>query len=159
MIFILVRALTYASIFVALVFIFLPARLLGRAGVAPRSGIGALQIAGMCVAGAGTALALWSVLAFAIVGRGTPAPFDPPRRLVVRGPYRFVRNPMYIGAGLALIGAAMFYRAVELLVYVAALWAITHVFILSYEEPSLGRLFGTDYDQYRLRVRRWLPRL
>jgi protein-S-isoprenylcysteine O-methyltransferase Ste14 len=99
------------------------------------------------------------VAAFARFGRGTPAPFDPPRRLVVRGPYRFVRNPMYIGAGLALIGVAMFYRAPQMLVYVAAFWAITHAFILLYEERVLRRLFGREYDEYRRQVRRWLPRL
>ena len=67
---------------------------------------------------AGGALALWCILAFALVGKGTPAPFDPPRRLVVAGPYRYVRNPMYIGAGLALTGAAMFYGSLRLLSYV-----------------------------------------
>jgi len=68
-----------------------------------------LEVAGILVGVAGGPLALWCILAFATVGKGTPAPFDPPRHLVVAGPYRYVRNPMYIGAGLALAGAAIFY--------------------------------------------------
>ena len=107
---------------------------------------------------AGGALALWCILAFALVGKGTPAPFDPPRRLVVAGPYRYVRNPMYIGAGLALTGAAMFYGSLRLLGYVGLFLLATHAFVVLYEEPALTRLFGHEYRAYQTRVRRWLPR-
>ncbi|UCG76091.1 MAG: isoprenylcysteine carboxyl methyltransferase, partial [Gemmatimonadota bacterium] len=93
----LLRALTYASLFVALVLVLLPARLLEWTGVT-RPPVGAVQLIGAAAAIAGGLLALWCVLTFAVVGRGTPAPFDPPRRLVVQGPYSVVRNPMYIGA-------------------------------------------------------------
>ena len=106
----------------------------------------------------GGALALWCIVAFAVVGKGTPAPFDPPRRLVVQGPYRYVRNPMYIGAALALSGAAIFYRSIPLLVYLSLFLVVTHVFVVWYEDPTLARLFGDDYLAYRARVRRWLPR-
>ncbi len=112
----------------------------------------------MVVALGGAAVALWCILTFVVVGKGTPAPFDPPRQLVMRGPYRLVRNPMYLGAGLALCGAAIFYRSPALLGYVLALAVITHAFVVWYEEPTLRRLFGTDYEAYRSRVRRWLPR-
>ena len=98
----------------------------------------------MILSAAGAALAAWCVLTFVVVGRGTPAPFDPPRRLVIRGPYRFVRNPMYIGAGMALIGAALFYRAWVLLIYVALLWIVTHTLVVFYEERVLGQIFGRD---------------
>ena len=64
----------------------------------------------MIMVAIGTAMALWCVFAFVFIGKGTPAPFDPPRKLVVRGPYRFVRNPMYIGAGMTLAGAALHYQ-------------------------------------------------
>ena len=104
------------------------------------------------------ALALWCVLTFALVGRGTPAPFDPPRRLVVRGPYRFVRNPMYIGAAIALAGAALFYRSLPLLGYLALFLLVTHLFVCVYEEPTLRRAFGAEYEAYCRRVRRWWPR-
>ena len=108
---------------------------------------------------AGGILALACVLTFAFVGKGTPAPFDPPRRLVRSGPSGYVRNPMYIGAELALAGAAIFYRSPALAGYALVFLAITHVFVLVYEEPTLDRLFGEEYRAYRMAVRRWLPRL
>src|SRR5207244_3633579 len=75
--------------------------------IGPPTTLGLLKLAGALVGVAGGALALWCILAFALVAKGTPAPFDPPRRLVVAGPYRYVRNPMYLGAGLALTGRAL----------------------------------------------------
>ncbi len=112
----------------------------------------------MVVGVAGGALALWSIVTFGLFGRGTPAPFDPPRKLVVQGPYRYVRNPMYIGAALALCGAALFYRSTALLGYAGLFLLSTHAFIVWYEEPTLARLFGAEYEAYRARVGRWLMR-
>ena len=103
-------------------------------------------------------LALSCVLTFAFIGKGTPAPFDPPRRLVVQGPYRIVRNPMYMGAGMALGGAALFYRSSALAAYVVLFLLVTHLFVVWYEEPTLRGLFGAEYDAYCRRVRRWGPR-
>jgi len=117
-----------------------------------------LEVAGILVGVAGGALALWCILTFATIGKGTPAPFDPPRHLVVAGPYRYVRNPMYIGAGLALAGAAIFYGSLPLLGYVGLFLLATHAFVVLYEESTLTRLFGQQYRDYRTRVRRWLPR-
>jgi protein-S-isoprenylcysteine O-methyltransferase Ste14 len=108
--FIFARAVTYSTLFVGLVLIFLPARVLSSSGVLAPAAIGIWQSAGMLVAACGAALALSCIVTFALVGKGTPAPFDPPRRLVVQGPYRFVRNPMYIGAGLAMAGASLFFQ-------------------------------------------------
>lgn len=121
--------------------------------------IGVLQIVGMAVGALGAAFALWCILTFALVGRGTPAPFDPPRRLVVQGPYRTVRNPMYIGAGLALAGAALFYQSLALLGYTGLFLLVTHWFVVLYEEPTLRRTFDGEYEAYCRRVRRWWPRL
>ena len=103
---VLIRAITYASLFIGLVLVFLPAQVLSRSGVTWPTSFGVAQLSGMIVAAAGATIAIWCIVAFALVGHGTPAPFDPPRRLVARGPYRYVRNPMYLGAGLALAGAA-----------------------------------------------------
>jgi protein-S-isoprenylcysteine O-methyltransferase Ste14 len=158
-IFVLVRALTYATLFVGLVLVFVPGRLLSAAGAALPARYGPLEIAGIVVGSAGALLAAWCVLVFAMHGRGTPAPFDAPRRLVVGGPYRFIRNPMYIGAGLALAGAALVYRSWALAGYLALFWLITHLFVIWYEEPTLRRLFGPEYEEYCLRVRRWRPRV
>jgi len=156
--FVLARAATYATLFVGLLLVFLPRRILQSSGIVPPITVGFVEVAGILVSVAGAAFALWCILAFAIVGKGTPAPFDPPRQLVVAGPYRYVRNPMYIGAGLALAGAALFYRSLPLLGYVGLFLLATHAFIVFYEEPTLTRLFGQQYRAYQMRVRRWLPR-
>src|SRR6267142_5038675 len=100
--FVLVRTITYSALFIGLLLVYLPARLLSWSGIVRPAAIEAQQVAGMVIGAAGAAVALWCILTFASIGRGTPAPFDPPRRLVIQGPYRFVRNPMYIGARLAL---------------------------------------------------------
>lgn len=155
--FVLMRAVTYASLFVGLVLVFVPARLLSRFVPVQPVGLGLRELAGMLVAGVGAALALWCVLIFAFVGKGTPAPFDPPRKLVVQGPYRYVRNPMYIGAALALCGAAIFYRSVPLFGYLGLFLIVTHLFVVWYEEPTLARLFGHGYELYRAKAGRWLP--
>jgi protein-S-isoprenylcysteine O-methyltransferase Ste14 len=157
-VFVLFRALVFAVLFMGFVFVFVPARILTRTGIVTPPETGIWQIAGMLVAGAGSAIAVWCVLAFAFIGKGTPAVFDPPRRLVIRGPYRFVRNPMYIGAGCAVAGAALYYRSIALLIYVVLFWALMAVVVRAYEEPALTRSFGDDYRAYCARVGRWWPR-
>lgn len=156
--FVLARAVTYAALFIGLVLVFIPGRILQSSGVAPPARLGPVALAGMLVAASGGAVALWCIVAFATVGKGTPARFDPPRRLVVAGPYRYVRNPMYIGAALALAGAAIFYRSLPLLAYLGVFLVAAQAFVVWYEEPTLTRLFGPDYQAYRARVARWLPR-
>jgi protein-S-isoprenylcysteine O-methyltransferase Ste14 len=157
--FVLVRAVTYAALFIGLVLIYVPARLLSWSGIVRPAAIEAQQVAGMVIGAAGAAVALWCIFTFASVGRGTPAPFDPPRRLVIRGPYRFVRNPMYIGAGFALASAALFYESWPLLGYTGLFFLATHVFVVGYEEPTLRRTFGPEYEAYCRQVRRWWPRV
>lgn len=155
--FVFIRAITYATLFIGLVLVFLPAQLLSPALARPAA-IGVPQVLGMVVAAGGGVIALWCILSFALVGRGTPAPFDPPRRLVVSGPYAVVRNPMYIGAGLALGGASLLYQSFALLGYAAAFLLVTHLFVVLYEEPTLRRAFGAEYETYCRQVRRWWPR-
>jgi protein-S-isoprenylcysteine O-methyltransferase Ste14 len=153
--FVLVRAIAWATLFVGFVLVALPARVLSAAGVQPPAVSGPLQVAGAVVAVAGAVLALACILTFVVVGKGTPAPFDPPRRLVVAGPYRWMRNPMYAGGAMAMSGAALFYQSWALFAYVAAFLAVTHVFVVAYEEPTLRRLFDGDYEAYCARVPRW----
>jgi protein-S-isoprenylcysteine O-methyltransferase Ste14 len=155
--FVFVRAVTYAALFIGFVLIYLPARVLSWSGIVRPAAIGVPQVAGMVIGAAGAAVALWCVFTFASIGRGTPAPFDPPRRLVIRGPYRFVRNPMYIGAGLALASAALFYRSLPLLGYAGFFFLASHVFVVWYEEPTLRQTFGQEYEAYCRQVRRWWP--
>ncbi|HEY3054138.1 MAG TPA: isoprenylcysteine carboxylmethyltransferase family protein [Thermoanaerobaculia bacterium] len=109
----------------------------------------------------GGVIVLRCVFDFAWRGLGTPAPFDPPRRLVVTGLYRWVRNPMYVGMGIFLVGEALLLPSIrgEMLIMVAILWVVVTLFIIVYEEPTLRRTFGDDYERYRRNVHRWLPRL
>jgi len=96
---------------------------------------------------------------FVMEGRGTPAPIAPPDRLVVGGDYRFVRNPMYLALITAILGQAMIFDSLGLLVYAVTVWAITAAFVHWYEEPVLLKRYGDDYRRYRQAVRAWLPRL
>jgi len=155
--FVIVRTITYASLFIGLLLVYLPARILAWSGIMRPSAMGWPQVSGLVIGTAGAVVALSCVCAFAFIGKGTPAPFDPPRNLVVRGPYRFVRNPMYIGAALAVAGASLFYQSIQLLAFVAGFLLVTHLFVVLYEEPTLRRLFGSDYLTYCQRVHRWFP--
>lgn len=155
--FIAFRAITYATFFVGFLLIYLPARVLSWSGIVRPAATSWPQIVGIVTATAGTALALWCISSFILIGRGTPAPFDPPRHLVVRGPYRFVRNPMYVGAGAALIGAALFYQSLMLFVYGCIFPLVSHFFVVLFEEPTLRRTFGSEYEAYCDRVGRWWP--
>ena len=157
-VFVLVRAVTYAALFIGFVLVYLPSRFLSWSGVVAPAAIGAPQVTGMFVVAIGTAIALCCVFTFVFIGEGTPAPFDPPRKLVVRGPYRFVRNPMYIGAGITLAGAALYYESLSILIYAGLFFLITHLFVVLYEEPILRRKFCDEYEAYFGRVNRWLPR-
>jgi protein-S-isoprenylcysteine O-methyltransferase Ste14 len=156
--FILIRALTYATLFVGFLLVFLPAQLLRWSGVTRPSGIGVSQIAGAGLVLLGAALAISCIVTFVVAGRGTPAPFDPPRRLVTRGPYRFVRNPMYLGAVIVLGGAGVYYGSAPLIGYALAFLVATHLFVRGYEEPALRAAFGEEYETYCRRVKRWWPR-
>jgi protein-S-isoprenylcysteine O-methyltransferase Ste14 len=157
--FALVRAVTYAILFIGFVIIFGPSRLLSWSGIVRPVAIGVQQVAGIVIGTTGAAFALWCISIFASIGKGTPAPFDPPRRLVIQGPYRFVRNPMYIGVGLALTGAALFYESLLLLGCTCLFILATHLFVVWYEEPTLQRTFGQEYEAYCGRVRRWWPNI
>jgi protein-S-isoprenylcysteine O-methyltransferase Ste14 len=112
----------------------------------------------LVVIAAGVALYLWCVWVFAVVGRGTPGPWDAPRRLVAVGPYRWVRNPIYISALVVVLGEAWLFLSVPLLRYAFEMALVCHLFVISYEERTLRRRFGDDYAVYRRTVSRWIPR-
>ena len=114
--------------------------------------IGALPLA------FGVVLSAWCVIEFARRGRGTPAPWDAPRRCVTSGPYRFVRNPMYLAGASVVLGEAIAFGSLPLFIYLVVLIAVWHSFVVLYEEPTLSRQFGADYAGYRARVGRWVPR-
>jgi len=94
---------------------------------------------------AGAAIYIWTVWDFGIAGRGTPLPIDAPRKLVVKGLYRYVRNPMYIGVIMIILGWAGIYIDGSLLLYVLGVGIAVHLFVVFYEEPRLSELFGAEY--------------
>jgi len=100
----------------------------------------------------------WVSQAFVRFGKGTPAPFEPPQQFVARGLYRFVRNPMYLGAVLVILGEALLFWSWHLLAYAAAVLTILHFFVIFYEEGTLLKRFGDPYQDYLRSVPRWLPR-
>ena len=155
--FTVLRALLYASGFVWLwawlalsvrsldvkIPVALP-RWLGPVGVA-LAAVGAL-LAGACIA------------TFVTSGRGTPAPFDPPREFVASGPYRYVRNPMYVGAAAVMLGVGLILSSPSIVLLAMAFLLFVHLFVVVYEEPALERRFGAPYRQYTSSVHRWLIR-
>jgi protein-S-isoprenylcysteine O-methyltransferase Ste14 len=101
---------------------------------------------------------LWCFYDFTTKGRGTPAPIDPPRELVASGPYRCVRNPMYVAGLTALLGHALWWPSLSLIAAPAIFFLATHTFVTLYEEPNLRKKFGAAYEQYCRDVPRWIPR-
>jgi protein-S-isoprenylcysteine O-methyltransferase Ste14 len=125
----------------------------------PLLGLGVSRAAGAALCLAGAAALLDSFARFVLRGRGTPAPILPTRHLVVSGLYRHVRNPMYVAVVSAVVGQGLFLGDLRVVAYGAALWAAFHLFVLVYEEPTLRRTFGAEYDAFRGNVPRWIPRL
>lgn len=107
----------------------------------------------------GAALLIETFARFALQGLGTPAPIAPTKSLVVTGSYRLVRNPMYVAVVLLILGQALLLGSVSVLIWGAVVWLTVHLFVLAYEEPTLSRSYGEQYDRYRANVRRWIPRL
>ena len=102
---------------------------------------------------------LWCIWQFFAEGRGTLAPVDPPKHLVIHGLYRYVRNPMYVSVMTILLGEAVFFASLPILIEAVIFFIVTNLFIRWYEEPALQEQFGESYEEYKKSVRRWIPRL
>ena len=153
------RSIFFTILFPGTVTVLIPYWLISsRAGevTSPRPVISYL---GLPLIAVGAAALLWCIWDFFAAGRGTLAPIDPPKQLVVRGLYRNVRNPMYFAVVTILLGEAFFFRSATVLVEAAIFFGCANLFILLYEEPALQRKFGESYEQYRQRVGRWIPKL
>lgn len=120
--------------------------------------LGPLRLLGFGLFVPGLAIITWCFIDFIRRGHGTPAPYDPPRRLVIVGLYRHVRNPQYIGVVLIVLSEALFFGNTALLGYAAFFAVGYHLFVRFYEEPTLKRLFGEDYTRYCETVPRWIPK-
>jgi len=117
---------------------------------------GALLVgASLIVIGAG--IYVWSATAFVREGKGTPSPTAPPLEIVATGPYRYVRNPIYVGELVFVIGVAAVFESMLILIYASGLFAVLYLFVIAYEEPNLTRRFGNSYIEYLKQVDRWLP--
>ena len=106
----------------------------------------------------GSLIVLWCFWAFTFKGRGTPDPTDPPKELVVTGPYRYVRNPIYVGVVCIFLGHFLWFGYWALLIYPALAFLGVHFFVVLYEEPTLKRRFGASYEEYLKSVPRWIPK-
>ncbi len=119
--------------------------------------LSAVRYIGLIPISLGAFLYLWCAWDFTFAGKGTPAPFDPPKEIVVRGLYRFVRNPMYFAVILVLVGEAIFFQSVAILIYALIVFLFFHLWVLYYEETTLRRKFGESYEKYCHTVPRWIP--
>jgi protein-S-isoprenylcysteine O-methyltransferase Ste14 len=118
-----------------------------------------MRVLGGLVLLAGLIVLIQAFVRFVLEGFGTPAPVAAPERLVVGGVYRYVRNPMYVAVLAAIVGQALLLGRLALLLYAAAIWLVVAAFVRFYEEPTLTRRFGADYEAYRCAVPAWWPRL
>lgn len=151
------RSLLYAALFLGLAIFWLPLRIFERRPRWPEAWHWHQYAGGLAVVlgAAVMAVCLWL---FVTRGRGTPAPFDPPEKFVRRGPYQWVRNPMYLALLAVVGGEALFLWSGHILVYFVCLACALHLFVVVYEEEALRRQFGAMYEDYRREVPRWLPR-
>lgn len=117
------------------------------------------RVVGAVLIAAGVVVILQAFARFVLEGLGTPVPAAPPRRLVVGGLYRHVRNPMYVALVTASLGQALLFGQPVLLGYAVLVWLAPAAYVHWREEPVLVRRFGADYEEYRRHVRAWIPRL
>ncbi|PYS93887.1 MAG: isoprenylcysteine carboxylmethyltransferase family protein [Acidobacteria bacterium] len=152
----LLKTLIFTLVVPATVTIYLPYTLLPARQMPPA---GSVRYLGLLPVLLGVLIYCWCAWDFAITGRGTPAPIDPPKELVARGLYRYVRNPMYVGVMSILIGEVLFFASRTLLWYALAVFVGFNLFVMLYEEPTLRHKFGAAYENYCAAVPRWLPRI
>ncbi|MEX0787690.1 MAG: isoprenylcysteine carboxylmethyltransferase family protein [Anaerolineales bacterium] len=155
---IVVRALIFIVLVSGAVGFGIPYFLLSGAGPGSHIPLGVFRWVGLLLMAAASCAYLACVYDFITAGRGTPAPYDPPRRLVSRRLYRHVRNPMYLSLLALLLGEAIALESRILLAYAAAVAVAVNLFVVLYEEPHLTRRFGATYEAYRRAVPRWIPR-
>jgi len=149
------RSALFTVVFPGIVVVLVPSLLMSRKPIAIELGAG--RYAGVPLIAIGVLAYLRCAWDFAAVGRGTPAPWDPPRRLIMVGLYRYVRNPIFLALLLVVLGEALYLEGGILLFYAAFLFSAFHLRVTLFQEPALREQFGDAYEQYRARVPRWLP--
>ena len=151
----IIFTLLLPGVFLVLVPCFLLSSFGGRFAV----DIGRIRTIGLIPMLFGVFMYIRCVWSFATLGKGTPAPTDPPEKLVVQGMYKYARNPMYIGVLFILIGEAIFFASLLLSIYAVLVFMCFHLFVVIYEEPALRAKFGGSYRKYCDSVPRWIPRM
>jgi protein-S-isoprenylcysteine O-methyltransferase Ste14 len=126
---------------------------------APLLGISSLRLVGALLIAVGLTVLLDSFVRFALQGLGTPAPIFPTRHLVVSGLFRYVRNPMYIAVVSLILGQGLFFGSILVLEYGIAVFVGFYLFVLIYEEPTLLKSYGREYEEFCANVPRWIPHL
>ena len=149
----------FLFVLLPVIFIGIPYKILSSPNHTLLFDIGELRYFGIVPIVFGTIVYLWCSICFIFIGKGTPIHSMPPKKLVIAGLYRFVRNPMYVGGFLILAGEAVLFQSGGLLAYFLLMFAIFNLHVLAYEEPRLLKRFGESYQHYRAGVRRWFPRL
>jgi len=151
------EAILFSVLVPGSVVLWIPRNVLGIWGPTSMTSWSVRQVAALLPLTLGLGIYLRCLWEFAARGRGIPAPLDHPKQLVVTGLYQYVRNPMYVGVMLFLLGEALFFGSPRLLVYAIVWLVLVHLSILLYEEPNLRRKFGSSYDDYTTAVHRWIP--
>jgi protein-S-isoprenylcysteine O-methyltransferase Ste14 len=147
-----------APLFIGSVIVYVPYTITGWRPAPPLLGWAPTRWIGAALALLAVPLLVDFCVRFVREGHGTPMPMAPPRRLVISGPYRFVRNPGYLAALAVVAGQGLWFASAGVLLYALVVAGIFHVFVVAVEEPALHASFGAEYDAYRHRVPRWLPR-
>ena len=153
---VLLKTIIFTFLVPGSITILVPYWLLSSRSVAPLE-LGLFRYFGLLPIAIGAAIYFWCAWDFTFAGRGTPAPIDPPKELVVRGLYRYVRNPMYVGILLILLGEAFHFASQRLFAYVAVMFIVYFLVVMLYEEPTLKHKFGESYRRYCKDVPRWIP--
>lgn len=149
----LLRSLLAAALLPGTVTVIVPWLIVSASGPSSLRWIGFVPMA------VGAAVLFRCIWEFAVSGRGTLAPVDPPKYLVVSGLYRYVRNPMYVALLMILMGEAWAFSSGTLAIYAAGFFVVANLFITFYEEPALVRKFGASYADYMREVPRWMPKI
>jgi protein-S-isoprenylcysteine O-methyltransferase Ste14 len=153
---VLIKTIIFSLLVPGTVTLLIPYWLLSSSAQPPIR-LGVFRYVGVLPILIGAAIYFWCAWDFTFSGRGTPAPIDPPKELVVRGLYRYVRNPMYLGILSILLGEALLFASWRLVEYTAVVFTFFFLFVRLYEEPSLRQKFGDSYRRYCKSVPRWIP--
>jgi len=154
-----IKTLIFTVLVPGTVAVWIPYGLLSAADSRGSIPLGDFRYAGVAIMLIGAMIYFWCAWDFTFAGKGTPAPIDPPKELVVRGLYKYVRNPMYLGVLSIVFGEAIWFEAGRLFAYGGLVFLLFSAFVLLYEEPALRRKFGDSYRCYCKTVPRWIPRL